>query len=103
LGIPAVEAEETVVAKNVWQKGYADIAYTWFSRARKQLSSLQPCVGSEGLTDVLLVVISKVVEIINVDSEDVAVDVVLGLYVAKKQGHADEIAEIMLVGPQLFK
>jgi hypothetical protein len=28
---------------------------------------------------------------------------VLGVYVARKQGHAEEMAEIKLVGPQFFK
>jgi hypothetical protein len=28
---------------------------------------------------------------------------VLGVYLANKQGHADERAEIMLVGPQFFR
>lgn len=39
LGIPAVEAVEIVVPKNELQKVYPDIAYKWFSRARRQLSS----------------------------------------------------------------
>jgi hypothetical protein len=64
LGIPAIEAVGIVVAKNERQKVYANIAYTWFFRARKQLSSLQLCVGSEGFTDVLLVVVSKVAEVV---------------------------------------
>jgi len=72
------------------QKVYADIAYTWFSKARKQLSWWQPCVGSESFIGAEVVGIK-------------VVGVVFGSYVATKQGHAEEMAEIMLVGPQLFK
>ena len=45
----------------------------------------------------LLVTIDKLVFELDV------IDVVLGMYVAIKQGHADERDEITLVGPQLTK
>jgi len=68
---------------------YADNSYNGFSKALKQLSSWQPWVGSEGFDDVELGL--------------GVVDVVLGVYVAIKQGHADEMDEMTLVGPQLAK